>query len=65
MILAQWSQMAIPLIGFPAISVPAGVEGGLPVGVQLMGQRFREDRLLAAASVLEAHWGCIAPPGIT
>ncbi|MEH7379314.1 amidase family protein [Bacillus sp. JJ1533] len=52
---AQWSMMAIPVLGFPAISVPTGVADGLPVGVQLLGRRFREDTLFDAAEVIEAH----------
>ena len=52
---AQWSMMAIPVLGFPAISVPTSVENGLPVGVQLLGRRFREDTLFDAAEILEAH----------
>jgi len=52
---AQWSMMAIPVLGFPALSVPTSVENGLPVGVQLLGRRFREDTLFDAAEILEAH----------
>jgi amidase len=60
-IAAQWSMMAIPLLGFPAISVPTGVTGGLPLGVQLLGPRFREDVLFDAAEVLEARAGSLTP----
>lgn len=52
---SQWSMMAIPLLGFPAMSVPTSIENGLPVGVQLLGRRFREDTLFDAAEILEAH----------
>ena len=34
---AQWSCMALPVLGVPGLSVSAGVYGGLPVGVQLVG----------------------------
>lgn len=60
-IAAQWSMMAIPTLGFPAISVPTGVFDGLPVGVQLMGRRFREDTIFDAAEVIEARSGVLAP----
>ncbi|MEA2627457.1 MAG: amidase [Candidatus Binatota bacterium] len=60
-IAAQWSMMAIPLVGFPAISVPTGVAEGLPVGVQLLGPRFREDLLFDAAEVVEARAGVFTP----
>ncbi len=44
------------LSGDPAISVPFGKEGGLPIGVQLMGPALAEERLLRAAYALEAGW---------
>ncbi len=37
------------LAGVPAMSVPCGFAGGLPVGLQLIGPHFGESRLLAAA----------------
>lgn len=52
---AQWSMMAIPVLGFPALSISTSVQNGLPVGVQLLGRRFREDTLFEAAEILEAH----------
>jgi Asp-tRNA(Asn)/Glu-tRNA(Gln) amidotransferase A subunit family amidase len=40
-----------------AVSVPAGLDGGLPVGVQLVGQFAREFELLDLAEELEAAAG--------
>jgi amidase len=60
-ITAQWSMMAIPVLGFPAIAVPTGVSDGSPVGVQLLAQRFREDLLFDAAEVVEARAGLLTP----
>lgn len=58
---AQESQFAVPLLGLPGVSVPTGVAGGLPMGVQLIGRRFREDTLLDAAQVIESRAGTITP----
>lgn len=61
LIAAQWSMMAIAMLGFPALAVPTGVAGNLPVGVQLLGRRFREDLLFDAAEVIEARSGVFTP----
>jgi amidase len=58
---AQASMMAIPVLGFPAVSVPTGVADGLPVGVQLLGRRFDEDGILDAAEAIEARAGTFTP----
>jgi aspartyl-tRNA(Asn)/glutamyl-tRNA(Gln) amidotransferase subunit A len=42
------------LTGMPAISVPAGFVGNLPVGVQLMADSFQEQSVLDAASMVES-----------
>ncbi|MFD5648704.1 amidase [Streptomyces sp. NPDC127039] len=52
---AQWPMQAVPVLGFPAMSVPTGVTDGLPSGVQLIGGRFREDQLLHVATAIEAR----------
>jgi aspartyl-tRNA(Asn)/glutamyl-tRNA(Gln) amidotransferase subunit A len=41
------------IAGIPAISVPCGTSGGLPVGLQLMGRMFGEEELLNAALAYE------------
>jgi aspartyl-tRNA(Asn)/glutamyl-tRNA(Gln) amidotransferase subunit A len=47
----------MPLAGIPAISIPSGLSGGLPVGFQLAGPAFSEGRLLDAAHALEQAIG--------
>jgi len=39
--------------GPPALSVPGGTVDGFPVGVQIAGQRFADDLVLAAGAALE------------
>ena len=45
------------LAGIPAISLPAGLSDGLPVGVQIAAPAFSENRMLDAAHALERAFG--------
>ena len=54
-------QLAIAMLALPGLSVPLGQVGGLPMGVQLVGPRFREDLLLDAGEVIEARQGVRTP----
>lgn len=42
------------LLGAPALSLPCGRDGGLPVGLQLLGAPGEDAALVAAASAVEA-----------
>jgi aspartyl-tRNA(Asn)/glutamyl-tRNA(Gln) amidotransferase subunit A len=53
MYLSDVFTVAANLAGLPAISVPCGFSGGLPVGLQLTAGRFAESALLAAAHAVE------------
>ena len=53
--------MAVPVLGLPGMAVPTGVADGLPVGVQIVGPRFREDLVLDAAEAIEARVPRITP----
>ncbi len=57
---AQLTQVALPALGLPGLTVTTGAVGGTPVGVQLIGARYREDILLAAGEDIER-----AGPAIT
>jgi amidase len=48
-------------LGLPAVALPAGVAGGLPIGVQLIGPRYREDVCLTAAWEIERALGTCTP----
>lgn len=50
---AQSPMLATAMLGMPGLSVPTGMAGGVPVGVQLMAWRFREDLLLRAGQAIE------------
>ena len=49
------------ILGLPAAITPAGVVDGLPVGVQVMGDRFTDLRCLAIAEEIESLVGTITP----
>jgi aspartyl-tRNA(Asn)/glutamyl-tRNA(Gln) amidotransferase subunit A len=51
------------LSGHPAVSVPAGMLGGAPVGLQIVGRRHDDVRVLAAAAAFERlrPWPALAP----
>ena len=41
------------LAGIPAISLPCGTSGGMPVGLQIMGQHFADERVIDVAFAYE------------
>ncbi|GHV93784.1 glutamyl-tRNA(Gln) amidotransferase subunit A [Spirochaetia bacterium] len=51
------------LAGLPALSFPASVEGGLPVGVQLLGRAYAEGTLLDIAEGYEQKYPFPHPTG--
>ena len=53
------------LAGLPAMSIPCGFVRNLPLGLQLIGRHFAEERLLCAAHAYqrETDWHTRVPPG--
>ena len=51
---AQLTQIGLPFMGLPGLTVSTGMVGNTPVGVQLVGGRYREDVLLDAGKIIEA-----------
>lgn len=57
MYLSDIYTVSVSLAGLPAISVPAGFVDGLPVGIQLIGNYFKEDMLLNIGHIYEKERG--------
>ena len=52
---------AVNLTGLPSVAVPTGAVDGIPSGVQIVAQRYREDMALDAAQAVEDARGIAAP----
>ena len=57
MYMADSLTVPVSLAGIPALSLPCGLSQGLPVGLQLAGPAFSENRLLGTAKALETAIG--------
>jgi aspartyl-tRNA(Asn)/glutamyl-tRNA(Gln) amidotransferase subunit A len=65
MYLSDVCTIPVSLAGIPAISIPCGLAGGLPVGLQIAGPAFSENALLDVAHALEGAIGFDpSPPGV-
>lgn len=47
--------VAANLYGGPAVSIPCGFSNGMPIGMQIMAQAFREDLILQTAYTFERN----------
>ena len=65
MYLSDVCTIPVSLAGLPSLSIPCGLSDGLPVGLQLAGPAFSENRLFEIAHALEAAIGFDpSPPGV-
>jgi aspartyl-tRNA(Asn)/glutamyl-tRNA(Gln) amidotransferase subunit A len=55
MYLSDIATIPVNLAGLPAISLPCGFAGSLPIGLQLIGKAFGEETLLRAAFTFEQN----------
>jgi amidase len=51
---AQMPQVGLPFLGLPGLAVSTGLIGRVPVGVQIVSARYREDLCLDAGEAIEA-----------
>ncbi|TCB95600.1 Asp-tRNA(Asn)/Glu-tRNA(Gln) amidotransferase subunit GatA [Micromonospora zingiberis] len=64
MYLADLFTIPTNLYGGPGISVPCGLAGGLPVGLQVMAPTMADDRMYRVAAALESAVGTLTPPAL-
>lgn len=62
--LADVCTLPINLAGIPALNIPCGLSGGLPIGLQLMGRHYDEQTLLQVGYAFEqaTDWHRQRPP---
>jgi amidase len=51
--------ITVNLLGLPSVFVPTGLANDLPMGVQLIGSRYREDLCIAAGEAIERQVGTL------
>ena len=57
MYLADICTVSVNIAGLPGISIPCGVDSnGLPIGMQLIGNKFQEETILNAAYSFEQEY---------
>jgi len=53
MYLADINTISINLAGLPALSLPCGEAENLPVGIQIIGKYFEEDKIFQTGKLIE------------
>jgi len=54
---------AAAVSGYPSVTIPAGMDGNLPLGLSLVGVPWSEATLLGLATMLEQQLPARAVPG--
>ena len=65
MYLSDIYTIAVNLAGLPAISVPAGLSGNLPVGLHIIGPQYSDFSLLNLAKAYEEVRGELPKPKLS
>ena len=53
----------VNMAGLPALSLPIGFKGKLPIGMQIIGNYFEEDKIYQLASYLEKELAIFSKEG--
>ena len=61
MLSAHHPMLAVSTLGLPGLSIPTGLAGGVPIGVQLVAGRFKEELCLSAGEAIEARQPVATP----
>lgn len=62
MYLSDIYTVSVNLAGLPGISIPAGIDSkGLPIGMQLIGDCYQENKIIRAAYTVERTRGYVRP----
>ena len=54
MYLSDIYTVSVNVVGAPAVSIPCGLAQNLPVGLQIIGRQFEDDRVLGIARLFQA-----------
>lgn len=61
MLSAHHPMLAVSTLGLPGLAIPTGFADGIPIGVQLVAGRFKEELCLSAGEVIEARQPVATP----
>ena len=48
-------------LGIPSVALPMGVDNGLPTGIQIYSEMYREDICLLASELIQEEVSCPTP----